>query len=288
MNKEKRKFIHYVISDVVFTTLLIISIIYKDKVRLNSYILGLSWKIGDTSLNQNAKMQLYFAFLGALVIYLNVMVIIYLKSKFERKDEENFMKADNALGLFAIFLKGMSALFFASVFLVCTCRTSGPSMSPTIPDGSTLLLDTTNNVSNNDVIIFNAEKYTGEAALYAKRVVASPSDTVRYDKSTKTIYVNDEVVYDSLTTFGYYAIYKSYTLYEGTSGTFSDSKTHSESIRENLILSNVEYEFTMPKDKYIVFGDNRDNSTDSRAFGLIEKEDIYAKAVYLLSEHTKL
>ena len=36
--------------------------------------------------------------------------------------------------------------------------------------------------------------------------------------------------------------------------------------------------FTVPKGKYWMMGDNRDNSSDSRAFGLIDRDQIYGRA----------
>jgi signal peptidase I len=39
-----------------------------------------------------------------------------------------------------------------------------------------------------------------------------------------------------------------------------------------------EGKWIIPEGQYFMMGDNRDNSTDSRAWGTIEKKDIVAKA----------
>ncbi|NCT55902.1 signal peptidase I, partial [bacterium] len=35
----------------------------------------------------------------------------------------------------------------------------------------------------------------------------------------------------------------------------------------------------VPKDKYVVFGDNRENSSDSRQWGFVEKRDFVGRSV---------
>ena len=37
----------------------------------------------------------------------------------------------------------------------------------------------------------------------------------------------------------------------------------------------------MPADQYFVLGDHRSSSNDSRAWGFVERDDIYGKAVFV-------
>lgn len=45
------------------------------------------------------------------------------------------------------------------------------------------------------------------------------------------------------------------------------------------LKNNNEYSVTIPEKQYFVMGDNRNNSTDSRYFGMIDQEDIVGKVV---------
>ena len=50
---------------------------------------------------------------------------------------------------------------------------------------------------------------------------------------------------------------------------------------EDFSLADLGYE-TIPEDKYLVLGDNRENSLDSREIGLIDKKDIIGEIAFRL------
>ena len=43
----------------------------------------------------------------------------------------------------------------------------------------------------------------------------------------------------------------------------------------------------IPKDSYLVLGDNRENSTDSRVFGFVKKDDILGTTAFSIFPFTK-
>lgn len=127
-------------------------------------------------------------------------------------------------------------------FLYSPIRVSGDSMVPTLNDGDVMILDKIgykiNGLNRFDIVVVD---YKGEKII--KRVIGLPGDHIEY-KNNK-LYINGKYVEEK----------------------YSRKET-SDFILELL------GENTIPKDKYLVLGDNRPISKDSRIIGLIDKKDI--------------
>lgn len=102
---------------------------------------------------------------------------------------------------------------------------------------------------------------------YIKRVIGIPGDTVRY--SNKAVFINGERL--------------SYELVGDVAGTglreyieVIDGSAHR--IYRSPRRAPTE-EWVIPEGRYLMFGDNRDMSRDSRDWGLAEQENIVGKAV---------
>ncbi len=137
------------------------------------------------------------------------------------------------------------ALTFAGILIAiivfqCISPTlvSGTSMLPTIEDGDYLFMEKVGTPKKNDIIVFNSNYY--EDTILIKRVVAEPGDKLIIKDSN--IYINDKLIDEP------YILEKDFEC-------------------DN-------YELVIPEGKYFVMGDNRNNSLDSRAIGLVDKEDI--------------
>ena len=99
-----------------------------------------------------------------------------------------------------------------------------------------------------DVVIF---EYPNDPSVdYIKRVIGVPGDTVKV--VNKQLYVNGEAVQEPYTQF-------------------IDGDTI-RPIRDNF------GEMTLPPGKYFMMGDNRDNSEDSRFWGVVDRSAMRAKA----------
>lgn len=106
---------------------------------------------------------------------------------------------------------------------------------------------------------------------FIKRVIGVPGDTVRYDN--KVLYVNGERL--------------GYELVGEVSGRnyATMMREYIETIDErgHRIFKNGVFEpsqeWQIPPDRYLMFGDNRDMSQDSRFWGLAKEENIVGKAV---------
>jgi signal peptidase I len=162
-------------------------------------------------------------------------------------------------------------LFAGGIFLVIYLflfrpfQVSGDSMFSSFKNREYILTNIISlrfaNPSRGDVIVFKSP--TEPDKDFIKRVVAIPGDTV-YLKDGY-VYVNDRMV-DEHTYLN-----KGIKTYGGTF------------LRENVKL-------TIQPDEYLVMGDNRTNSSDSREWGLLNKDAIIGKAfvVYWPLDHTRI
>lgn len=135
------------------------------------------------------------------------------------------------------------------LYVVTLQQVVGPSMEPTLNDGDVLILNKFQyylfDIKRNDVVSL---KYDGSKYLI-KRVIGLPGESIYYKDNV--LYINGnpykENIVDGLVT-------------------------------EDFDLKDLGYD-VIPEDMYLVLGDNRDNSLDSRSkeVGLIKKEDIIGK-----------
>ena len=133
-------------------------------------------------------------------------------------------------------------------------RIPSHSMQPTLLPGDYIFVSTSAYKDNppqiNDVITFLYPK--DRTINYIKRLIGRPGDRVSI--ANFEVFVNDK------------AIPQPYLESSLTKKTFSRFMT----------------EITIPENKLFVMGDNRDNSNDSRFFGLIDRSDIIGKATRII------
>ena len=127
-------------------------------------------------------------------------------------------------------------------FLVTPVYVSGTSMTPTLKSGEVLILNKLDRKYERfDIVVIDYKSEKLNERLI-KRVIGLPGDKIKY-KDGK-LYVNNKQVDDRFSKF-------------------TDDF--------NMSLFNVT---EIPEDKYLVLGDNRIESLDSRRLGLISKKDI--------------
>ena len=111
-----------------------------------------------------------------------------------------------------------------------------------------------------DVIAFRAPN---EGNIpFVKRVIGLPGDVI--DIRNKIVFVNGEVLEEP------YKIHVDKTIYSNQPWTPNDLR-----IRDNYGPA------TLPKDSYFVMGDNRDNSSDGRYWGFINRESVIGKPLFI-------
>ncbi|WKZ25909.1 MAG: signal peptidase I [bacterium] len=128
-------------------------------------------------------------------------------------------------------------------------KIKGQSMHPTFPDGEYLLTEKVtyyrNDPQRGDVVVFKPPISDDE---FIKRIIATPGDSV--------MVLNGRVF-------------------------INDTELKEDYIKVNTNSSNFLAEgekYTVPEGNYIVMGDNRPHSSDSRAWGPITKKAITGKA----------
>jgi len=144
------------------------------------------------------------------------------------------------------------------VFGMDIYRIPSKSMQPLLNPGDIIVVS--NKIyleapmNRNEIIVFNRSlnKNTDKVIPFIKRVVALPGDRLKIEKGL--VFVNGRQTTESYIR--------------------SSNKVKPYSLGMP--------EITVPEGKLFVLGDNRDNSNDSRMFGVILKTDVVGKATDIL------
>ena len=139
---------------------------------------------------------------------------------------------------------------FIIVFLYQPVRVEGTSMLPVLEDQDRLFINKiayrVGEIHPGDVVVFQYPR--DHTKSYIKRVIALPGDRLRIDHGQ--VFVNDKALAENYVP----DIYR-------------DMRSYAET--------------TIPDDCYFVMGDHRSISSDSREFGVVERDLIYGKAVFV-------
>lgn len=164
----------------------------------------------------------------------------------------NNKKLKEALGYLIIIV--VVVLF--RTFLYSPIRVTGDSMVPTLKDGNIMILDKIgyriNGVKRFDIVVVH---YNGGNII--KRVIGLPGDYIEY-KDDK-LYINNKLV----------------------------NEEYKRDVTNDFSLSNLGYD-KIPEGKYLVLGDNRGISKDSRIIGLVDKKDIMGYTSIVIFPFTEI
>lgn len=142
-------------------------------------------------------------------------------------------------------------------FIITPVIVSGNSMKPNLNNGELLLVRkigyNEKSIERFDVVVIKEDDDE-----IIKRIIGMPGEHISY-KNNK-LYVNDELV--------------------------SEDYTHLTT--DDFNLEEICSCSTIPEGKYLVLGDNRPISKDSRMIGLIDINDIVGKAIFRLWPISKI
>lgn len=159
------------------------------------------------------------------------------------------------LDIIEVVVFAIAIFLFIYLLVMQPHKIKGDSMQPNYPNGEYLLTDKIsyrfNEPSRGDVIVFEAPGTNGDE--YIKRIIGLPGEAVKVEAGK--VYINGKLLEEK---------YLSPNLYTSSGAYLSEGK-----------------EITVPQNNFIVFGDNRIASSDSRSWGLVSKDKIRGKAFFI-------
>lgn len=148
-------------------------------------------------------------------------------------------------------------------FIATPVIVKGSSMSPNLKDGEMLILSKINykfqDIKRFDVVVLDESKIDSQDdKLIIKRIIGLPGENISYKDDV--LYVNNKKV----------------------------EEDYDRDVTIDFDLNDICGCNKIPDNKYLVLGDNRGISKDSRVIGLVDKDYIKGKAIFRLYPFNKL
>lgn len=206
----------------------------------------------------------------------NNIVLDEKRSKKRTKDSKKTTQSfsDTLLNIAIVILVIVTILMFSYKTLTGEAQVRGKSMENTLVNDEKLMYEklTTfvGDYNKKDILIVREDtvKQANEEqeGLIVKRLIAKGGDTLTFNEEGKPI-VNGEVLEESYI--------KEQNVQKGSDISYIIERTNDKYDVSLDINSNK-----IPDGYYFVMGDNRNNSSDSRVFGLFKKDDIKGRVIY--------
>ncbi|CAM8366031.1 signal peptidase I [Candidatus Methylopumilus universalis] len=125
-----------------------------------------------------------------------------------------------------------------------------------------------------DVFVFH---YPPKPSIdYIKRVVGLPGDLIEY--KSKTLYINDKKIEQTFVDKYPYVMNEIHHIEAKEFREALGNVNHSILIHD---LPGDNFKFEVPQGHYLAFGDNRDNSADSRVWGFVPEHNLVGRAFFI-------
>ena len=233
--------------------------------------------------SQIVKITVYIMIATAVVAIIGiVLLVLYLVKVLKFNNEKILSKVNEVLDWFVIFPICIMIVSICFSFLFTFTVVDGDSMKPNLVNGEQLLLTYTNKKERFDIVVIEVSPYYNSVindSLYVKRIIGLPGDHIEF----KTFNV-DGVTKSELFINGEYA---DQPFYDKSTMNYSiTNQFYFDKICENNgleLVKNNKGETIIPDGYYLVLGDNRLVSKDSRVLGLIRDDDILGVIKYKMN-----
>lgn len=175
------------------------------------------------------------------------------------------------------FILILLLLLLSRLFIWGSVRVDGHSMDPTLADGENLIISKISSVDRFDIVVAEEEE-NGTKKAIVKRVIGMPGDTIRYDNDK--LYVNGTET-DEPYLKEYLALFQQDKL----QATYSYNKNFQARAQQALAFTvndnwDTSFTITVPEGEYLLLGDDRLVSKDSRQVGTFKKDQITGEVVF--------
>ncbi|EHJ57578.1 signal peptidase I [Streptococcus urinalis FB127-CNA-2] len=177
-------------------------------------------------------------------------------------------------GIFTLFI---ILLVLSRLFIWQPVKVDGHSMDPTLAHNERLIIVSKSKISRFDIVVAK-ESENGVKKEIVKRVIGMPGDTITYKndilyvngKKTSEPYLNDYIKKfkeDKLqSTYSYNQLFQQ--LAEASDAFTTDSK------------GSTEFTIKVPKGQYLLLGDDRIVSKDSREVGTFKSKNLVGEVKF--------
>lgn len=206
------------------------------------------------------------------ISFFGVCLVTFLLTTYKFYNSKSFaFKVYNLSDFLSLFVVACCVFQLIFAFGYFKADVEGISMTPTLKDGNVLIVRSSNNVKNFDIVIVEYDKDKNidipgieDKELLVKRLIAKGGDT--FIIRNGVLVLNGEVYSEE------YVIFKNkYS---------SLNPDLSKFVGKGLTYDPTYDRYIVDEGLYFIMGDNRDDSLDSRSFGLVSEDQVIGRVVY--------
>ena len=211
---------------------------------------------------------------------------IFVLSKKRASNAKDPILVEYSKSFFPVIL----LVFFIRSFIAEPFKIPSGSMMPTLLAGDFILVSKfsygirvpilnytmieVDKPKRGDVFVFH---YPPKPSIdYIKRVVGLPGDLIEY--KSKTLYINDKKIEQTFVDKYPYVMNEIHHIEAKEFKEALGNVNHSILIHD---LPGENFKFEVPQGHYLAFGDNRDNSADSRVWGFVPEHNLVGRAFFI-------